>query len=339
MSTDQSRILRYAWRLINLAAVLALCVVILGAWTRINNAGLSCPDWPGCYGHMVLPSDPEKLQQVQQLYPEQIIEQGKTQLEMAHRYLAGGLGMVIMLLAACALLMRNKQSYPVWQSYGMFLLVIIQALFGMWTVTLKLYPPVVTLHLLGGVVTLMIILLVRFRIRLLLEQNDQGTQSRKNARLLKLALGVLLIQIVLGGWTSSNYAGTACSDWLQCNSQADLQPDFATGFNPVKVIGPNYEGGLLPIDARAAIHIGHRIGAAIVTLTVICLTVKLYRYRHLRGPLLVLGFLLVAQLVLGGMNVTYAVPAGLAIVHHSMAVALLMVLLWIHGRLKVQDEV
>lgn len=242
---------KWAWRLINLAALLALCVVLLGGWTRISDAGLSCPDWPGCYGHMVLPDHPEILDKAQQVYPETPIEHHKTQLEMGHRYLAGGLGVLILGLALIAYRMRNLAGYPVKESYLLLVLVMVQALFGMWTVTLKLYPPVVTLHLLGGVLTLTLILYLRVRIRKL---QQPATQERaKVTRLLPLATGVLILQIILGGWTSSNYAGPACQHWLSCNPDSEIQPDFVTGYNPVAVIGPNYQGGLLLLK-RAAIR-------------------------------------------------------------------------------------
>jgi len=320
--------LKLIWRMTNIALVLALCVVLLGAWTRISNAGLSCPDWPGCYGHLVLPSDQVALNKAQLNFPETPIEVGKTMLEMGHRYLAGALGLLITVLAYYAFRLRRVELYPVWLSYGLLLLVSVQAIFGMWTVTLKLYPPVVTLHLLGGVLTLTGLYLLRSKIRKLLQ--GKAREQTQGYKLVLVALLVLLIQIVLGGWTSSNYAGPACGHWLSCNVGEQVRGDFAQGFNVTETIGPNYEGGLLPLEARIAIQQGHRIGAVILLLTCSCLLIRLYKQTHLRVWLYVLASLLAVQVLLGGLNTLYGVPSGLAIGHHAIAICMLLVLLRIY---------
>lgn len=330
--------LKVVWRLLNVASVLALCVVLLGAWTRISDAGLSCPDWPGCYGHMVMPVEQGALNLAQQAYPETPIEIGKTHLEMGHRYLAGMLGLIIAVLAACAYQSRRNEDYPVMGSYLLLVLVTVQALFGMWTVTLKLYPPVVTLHLLGGVLTLTGVLLLRLRIRQLLQGRGVRKHS-KHSGLVMAAAVVLMLQIVLGGWTSSNYAGPACQHWFICDSQIEIEPDFSLGFDPLAVVGPNYQGGLLPVEARAAIQIGHRLGAVLVVVMCCWLFLALVKGAATRGPVTVLIVLLGGQLLLGIFNVIYAVPSVLAILHHALAVGLLLVLLWIYSRLTLSSEV
>ncbi|MGH1460888.1 MAG: COX15/CtaA family protein [Neptuniibacter sp.] len=320
-------------RAVKLAIVLSLCVVLLGAWTRINDAGLSCPDWPGCYGHMVLPSDPEALNKAQTIYPEVLLERSKTNLEMWHRYLAGGLGLVIAFIAYIAVRLRKVEGFPVTLCLGLFVLVIIQALFGMWTVTLKLYPPVVTLHLLGGVLTLTVLLFIHVRLKAIRDQYCKY-QPQAQAGLVRTAILVLLLQIVLGGWTSSNYAGPACSHWLSCNPDVQIQPDFKQGFNPAAVIGPNYQGGLLPVEARSAIQIGHRLGALVVVLVGVFLVVRLMRESAVLKPLMCFVFLMFAQLILGALNAVYAVPALLAMLHHAIAIGLLLSLLWVYSNLK-----
>ncbi|WP_415893237.1 COX15/CtaA family protein [Neptuniibacter sp. PT8_73] len=320
--------LKLIWRLSNVAIVLALCVVFLGAWTRINHAGLSCPDWPGCYGYMVMPTDQTALTEAQDIYPDTPIELGKTALEMGHRYLAGSLGLVIAALAFCAYKLRRVQTYPVYLSYGLLLLVTVQAVFGMWTVTLKLYPPVVTLHLLGGVLTLTGVYVLRSKVNTLMAGVKK--QKTKCSKWIKYTLAVLLLQIVLGGWTSSNYAGPACGHWLSCSMGENTSSDFTRGFNLTETIGPNYQGGLLPLDARVAIQQGHRIGALVVLIVCTWLVVKLHRQIYMRSWLYGLLALLSIQIFLGGLNAIYAVPDLLAIGHHAVAVGLLLVLLKIY---------
>lgn len=320
--------LKLIWRLSNVAIVLALCVVLLGAWTRINHAGLSCPDWPGCYGHMVMPTDQTALTTAQKVYPDTPIELRKTALEMWHRYLAGTLGLLIAVLAVCAYRLRRVKAYPVYHSYGLLLLVTAQAIFGMLTVTLKLYPPVVTLHLLGGVLTLSGVYLLRSKVKALIVGSQQ--KSTVCSRWIKYALAALLLQIVLGGWTSSNYAGPACGQWLSCSLGENKSSDFSKGFNLMETIGPNYQGGLLPLEARVAIQQVHRGGALLVLITCIWLVFKLHRLIYLRGWLYGLLALLSIQILLGGLNAIYAVPNLLAIGHHAAAIGLLLVLLKIY---------
>ena len=324
------------WRLVNIAVVLALCVVLLGAWTRISDAGLSCPDWPGCYGHLVMPSDSEKLDAAQQAFPDTPIEMAKTHLEMGHRYLAGILGLIILTLAVYAYKYRRVQSYPVILSYILLALVTVQAIFGMWTVTMKLYPPVVTLHLLGGMLTLTLLLFLRATIN---QVRSKVQSSSKKPVWLVAAVVVLLLQIVLGGWTSSNYAGAACESWLQCNPDTAIQPDFKTGFDPTVVLGPNYQGGLLPVEARAAIQIGHRLGAIAVVALALIVAIQFFSQPHLRPVLYLIGGLLIGQIALGVLNVVYAVPATLAMLHHALAVLLLITFLWLYLKIIKSAEV
>lgn len=330
--------LRFALKLVNVSILLALCVVLLGAWTRISDAGLSCPDWPGCYGHMVLPSDQASLEEAQSAYPQIPLEKAKTDLEMWHRYLAGTLGFLIAAMAYIAYRLKETQGYPVKTSYVLLMMVTIQALFGMWTVTLKLYPPVVTLHLLGGVMTLILLIFVRIRLVQIINGLKGDSRSSK-AGLVRLAMFVLLIQIILGGWTSSNYAGPACAHWLSCNPETEITPDFKQGFDPTAVIGPNYQGGLLPVEARSAIQIGHRLGAAAVVLISLILVVNLSRVPGVGLPLTFYSVLVLVQLLLGALNVIFAVPSLLAMLHHAIAIALLLSLLWMYAGLKVVEEV
>ena len=202
-------------RLCHIAILLALVVVLLGAWTRINDAGLGCPDWPGCYGEMILPVDKTKLESAQQLYPDQPLVEAKGWLEMVHRYAAGILGLMIAALAYLGWKERYRNDYPLLLSFGLLVLVILQAAFGMWTVTMKLLPQVVTLHLLGGLLTLSLLFVLRYKLKRIYQQVKPPGPVR-HKRWIVIGAALLFGQIMLGGWTSSNYAGWACTDWLVC---------------------------------------------------------------------------------------------------------------------------
>ncbi len=315
-------------KLANMAIGLALFVVLLGAWTRLNDAGLGCPDWPGCYGELVLPLENERLRQIQQLYPENPLDASKGWLEMVHRYAAGSLGVLIAALALIAWRRRHLSGYPAGLSLTLLGLVVLQALFGMWTVTLKLLPQVVTLHLLGGFLTLT--LLVRLRQRL---GEPRAIRSRLGRRHWIFAgLLLLYLQVALGGWTSANYAGWACSHWWQCGKDQIIALDYRQGFSLPSVGEHSHEGGLLPVEARAAIQMVHRVAAALITLYLLLLCWMTCRQRATRGPAAAVATGLLLQLMLGIANVVTGLPPGLAIAHHAGAVMLLLSLLWLYQR-------
>ena len=325
------RQLQWAVRLSSGAILLALVVVLLGGWTRLNDAGLGCPDWPGCYGEMILPSGGEALQAAQARYPERMVDQHKGWLEMIHRYAAGTLGLVIMGIALLALRMRERQMYPLGLSLGLLGLVIVQGLFGMWTVTWKLLPQVVTLHLLGGLLTLTLLVRLRHRLLRLLEEQPPLVPGRA----IRAGLLLLFLQLGLGGWTSANYAGWACTDWISCNSEVNIEPDYRQGFEPAVEIGPDYEGGLRPVEARAAIQIVHRWMAVVLVAYLLWLGWQSLRTGTGRwGGLLIVAA--VGQAGIGIANVIWALPLMLATAHHAGAVLLLLCLLWLYeqsGRL------
>jgi len=309
------------------AVVLGLVVVLLGGWTRLNDAGLGCPDWPGCYGNWVLPADHAELTAV---HPGAVIDLRKGWIEMIHRYAAATLGLVVIGLAVAALRNRTREGYPVGLSLGLLGLVIIQGLFGMWTVTLKLLPIVVTLHLMGGLATLT--LLVRLEQRLRRLASGRVAQPVRIQGGVRLLLFCLFLQLLLGGWTSTNYAGWACSDWLLCHRDQVIEYDFATGLNPFMAVGPNYEGGLHDASARAAIQITHRLGALLLIAVSLWLAWRLWSQRFLRGAVLLYLMTLGIQVFLGIANVIWLLPLGLAVAHHGTAVLLLLLALNLYDR-------
>ncbi len=314
--------------------VLCFIVVILGAYTRLVHAGLGCPDWPGCYGFLTVPQSDHALEAAQLRFPDDPVEAFKAWAEMIHRYAAGALGLVILSLAVIGISQRRNPDYPTGLGLGLLALVICQALFGMWTVTLKLWPQVVTAHLLGGFTTLSLLLLLVLRLS---GRLPALTPSRTLARLRTLAkvtMAVVIVQIMLGGWTSTNYAAVACIDLPTCHGEWWPEMDFHTGFNLLhQEIGPNYLGGMLEGPGRTAIHFTHRLGALVTTLMVLLLSWQLWRAR-LRGLAALLSLALAAQVSLGITNVLAALPLAVAVAHNGMAALLLLCTVSVAYRLR-----
>ncbi|MDR0779683.1 MAG: COX15/CtaA family protein, partial [Pseudomonadales bacterium] len=263
--------------LVIFAVALALCVVILGAFTRLRDAGLGCPDWPTCYGHLVWPQTPEQIAAATAQFPDAPFEVHKAWPEVVHRYFASTLGLVIVLIAVLAWRRRQNLEQPVKLPLLLLCLVIAQGLFGMWTVTLKLWPQVVTAHLLGGFTTLALLWLLHLRLTRQRWPAPSGALHHWQALRPWALVGLLLViaQIMLGGWTSSNYAAFACPDLPTCQARWWPMMDAKSGFNIFQEIGPNYLGGQLDGAARVAIHMGHRIGAIIVSVYLLFLLSRL----------------------------------------------------------------
>jgi len=319
------------YRLALFATALALLVVLLGAYTRLTHAGLGCPDWPGCYGFIGVPQSAEQLAHAEQHYPQAPVEAHKGWNEMVHRYFAGSLGLLIVALAIQALRRRGASGQPLRLPLLLLGLVILQAAFGMWTVTLKLWPQVVTAHLLGGFATLSLLLLLTLRL-----SARWPTLSALSVRLRRLAaLGLLLVigQIALGGWVSSNYAAVACVDLPTCHGQWWPAMDFANGFHLTQHIGPNYLGGQLDSEARTAIHMTHRLGAGLLSLVLLLLAWQLKRHGLARLAALLL-LALVGQLSLGISNVLLHLPLAVAVGHNLGGAVLLLTLVAINYRLR-----
>jgi len=324
--------------LVQLALALAFCVVVLGSFTRLKDAGLGCPDWPGCYGYVLWPQTSEQVVAAEQAFPDAPFEHEKAWPEVIHRYFAGSLGFLIIIVNALAYKHRNESGQPIRLPLLLLALVIAQGLFGMWTVTLKLWPQIVTLHLLGGFSTLSLLWLLR--LRLLTRQWPAPAVSLHHWRKLKLssliAMVLVICQITLGGWTSTNYAALACPDLPTCQGSWWPTMDFGSGFNFAQEIGPNYLGGQLDGSARVAIHMTHRIGAILVALYLGFLISRLYRYAggpQMRSMANVLLGLLVLQICLGLSNVIWSLPLAVAVAHNAGGALLLLALITLNYRL------
>ena len=323
---------RFLQRLTASAIVLAFVVVGLGAFTRLVDAGLGCPDWPGCYGHLLWPQTEQQVQAAEALFPAAPVDQDKTWPEMVHRYFAGSLGLVILALAIISV---RRQNVP--KKLPVFLvgLVIVQALFGMWTVTLKLWPQVVTAHLLGGFSTLALLWLLLLRLRQTSTATTGVTIPSSLRGLAAVGLVFVVLQIALGGWTSSNYAALACIDFPTCHDTWLPETDFAQGFNFTQQVGPNYLGGLLDSEARTAIHFTHRVGALMVTVILFALAISLLRTGS-RGLVRLGQVLLLAlgcQVALGITNVVAILPLHIAVAHNLGGAVLLLVMVTVNYQL------
>ena len=299
------------YRSVLAAIALAAVVVVLGAYTRLVDAGLGCPDWPGCYGHIGVPSSDAEIALAEAAYPDAPVEAEKAWVEMIHRYAATTLGALILVILALAL----KKGQPWRLPAGLAVLVIAQGAFGAWTVTLKLWPQVVTAHLLGGFATLALLLVLALTLRRPRLKVRAGLK-----RLATVALAVVVLQVALGGWLTSNYAALACPDFPTCHGEWIPEMDFATGFDVTQTVGPNYLGGLLSSDARVAIQVAHRLGAVAVLLVVGLLAVRIGNQPVAWALAGVLG----AQLALGIGNVLLELPLAVAVLHNAGGAALLL---------------
>jgi len=313
-------------RLAMIAAIITFCVIVLGAWVRLSHAGLGCPDWPGCYGQLTWPNAVTEIESANQAFPERPYEANKAWREMVHRYLAGSL--MLLVFAMGWLAWRGPEKYHKFRTLTttLVLLIVFQALLGMWTVTLKLKPIIVMAHLLGGLTSFSLILWLMFSSRR--QPADKPSMGvRRMREPIIVAIVVLAIQIALGGWTSANYAALACPDFPTCGGQWWPETNFKEGFILWREIGVDYEGGLLDHPSRAAIHITHRIGAVITLLVLSLLAFRLLKIPRMRTGGRLLLSLVLAQFTIGVLNVVLYLPLPNAVAHNAGAALLLAALL------------
>lgn len=322
-------------RIALLATLVALCVIVLGAYVRLSHAGLGCPDWPGCYGHITWPGQAHEIDTANQNFPDRPVESHKAWKEMAHRYLAGALVLLVVLINYLAWKPTLRYLNLKLPAALILTLILFQAALGMWTVTLKLLPMVVTAHLLGGMTTFA--LLLWFAMKSSRPGRYNPSQPIRKLRPLIIAgLLVLIGQIFLGGWTSANYSALACPDFPTCQNSWWPQADFSEGFRIKREIGVDYEGGVLDQDARVAIHLSHRIWAVVTFVFLSILSFHLLRTPVLQRAGLVLMALLVTQVSLGISNIVFFLPLSVAVMHNGVAAVLLAMLMWLLFRASPQ---
>jgi cytochrome c oxidase assembly protein subunit 15 len=321
-------------RLARWTAILTFILVVVGAWVRLSDAGLGCPDWPGCYGQphvpQALPADHQHVE------PAGGFDAAKGWKEMGHRYLASFVGMLIAALALASLRGRAVLGRSPLLPLALVAIVILQAALGRWTVTLLLKPAIVTLHLLGGLTTLA--LLVWMTLRAQADAGGRpatGFRSEGLVRAAGIGLALLVCQIVLGGWVSTNYAALACPELPTCRGGEWVPPmAFAQAFEVIRELGRTGDGQFLSLEALTAIHWMHRLGALVVFVYGLWLGVRLLREPPLRTLAGCLLGLLMLQVAAGIGNVLLSLPIHLAVAHNAGAAALLVTLVVINFRLR-----
>jgi cytochrome c oxidase assembly protein subunit 15 len=386
MASNASSIVRHGihrnfHRLAWLAVVLALGVIVFGSFVRLSNAGLSCPDWPTCYGRAAWPQHSNEAVD-HAATAIRAVEPHKAWREQLHRMLAASLGLVVL---ALALLAARRRRYGIaqvlcaavlvgigiplymhgqhvaasvfaiagealllfaalrWSNVDLartaaltLMVIIFQALLGMWTVTWLLKPLVVTAHLLGGLGTFALLTWLAFAStsnRMLVQ-----AVAPKLRRLLWIGVGLLAVQIALGGWTSANYAALACAnDFPKCVGQWWPPTNFREAFVLWRGIGVDYEGGVLDGQSRIAIQMAHRIMAGIVFVYLAILSVRLVRIPGMLAWGVTLGALLLTQVALGIANVKLGLPLHVAVAHNAGAALLLFVLVTLVARVRTPE--
>jgi cytochrome c oxidase assembly protein subunit 15 len=318
---DDSRISIFSF----IGAALTLVVISLGAWVRLTDAGLGCPDWPGCYGLLTTPDTVDELAKAKENYPNASIDVGKAWREMLHRYVAGILGLYVFFITYISI-KYSKQNYILPVSIS--ILIVIQAIMGMLTVTMLVKPTVVTTHLFFGMLTATLLFINGLKYSGLNLLQDKLPVYAISAIMLTWVL--LVIQILLGGWTSTNYASLACTDFPKCLDQwYPKEMVFDKAFNIFNLPDINYEGGFLAYGAKVAVHYIHRVTALVLSISFLLTLVIIFKLKNHAFLKKIISFSLVffvLQIILGISNVIYSLPLNIA-VWHTMNAAILLALL------------
>ena len=318
-------------KLIIAALLLTLGVVALGAYVRLSDAGLGCPDWPGCYGRITPHHASERIAEALAQNPGGPVSHAKAWKEMVHRYFAGTLGLLVLAIAVLSVRHREETQGSPFLPIVLLGLIVFQALLGMWTVTELLKPFVVTAHLIGGMSALALLAWLWQR------ECGPSLAGMADVRALRswgvMALAAVAVQIVLGGWVSTNYAALACQDFPTCHGEWMPEMDFEPAFTLHRELGMDAAGNFLSLPALTAIHWTHRLWAVAVLLLGGIAAVKLARQRGLCVLGVLLGALLLVQIGMGIANVLLGLPLALAVAHNAGAALLLVTLVVINFRL------
>lgn len=323
--------MKYFKKLLLLTTITAFCLVVLGAYVRLSDAGLGCPDWPGCFGTLSVPESQSAIENAELNFPTQRVETDKAWKEMIHRYVAGFLGIMIFLIGIISY--KNKRVLKVNPivPYSIVILVIFQALLGMWTVTLLLKPIVVSAHLIGGMTTLGLLTFVTHRYWGKIQANT--LKSAHEIFLVRFSLFILFVQIFLGGWTSTNYAGLACTDFPTCHGTLVPSLNFKDAFDIFRDLGKLSDGSPLPLAVFETIQWVHRLGALVTWLFFIYLASVILKYKTMRNLGYVLVFVITAQFIVGVANLLLHLPTVLAVMHTFGAASLVVLATILNSRI------
>jgi cytochrome c oxidase assembly protein subunit 15 len=306
------------------AVALTFIVIVVGAYVRLEDAGLGCPDWPGCYGQILgVPDEVHEVARAEQAFPGKTVDVGRAWKEMFHRYLAGLLGLMILAVAVMAWMRKRAGGGDSpWLATALVAVVAFQATLGMWTVTMLLKPAIVTLHLLGGMTILVMLMWLALR-----EVDPPPVPARGLRGWAALALAVLIAQIALGGWVSTNYAALACVDFPTCHGQWLPDMEFTSAFHVLRELGMTASGAPLSQEALNAIQWSHRVGALVTLILVGGLGLRLLATPGLRVTGAVILVLVLMQAGIGVANVLLRLPLVLAAAHNAGAALLLLALI------------
>jgi cytochrome c oxidase assembly protein subunit 15 len=323
-------------------------LIVFGAFTRLTDSGLGCPDWPGCYGHANPMQAHAQIRAAEALMPTGPVTLTKAWIEMTHRYLAMAIGVLIVAMVAAAWrawlkTARRNTGFSPWLPMGLLFFVCVQGAFGKWTVTMKLQPAIVTMHLLLGMGLLAMLGWQAARVgksgaqRGLMPDASAGANALLVRRLRPWALlagAVLLVQIALGGWVSTNYAALACGDFPLCQGALMPPMDWAHGFSLWRELGKTAAGDFLPFPALTAIHWVHRSFALLVFVVLGWLGYRAQAVPTLRPLARVLLLVLVLQVASGMATVFFAWPLAIAVLHNAGAALLVLVLTMLNYRIR-----
>ena len=324
--------LRYR-RLIAFTTAATLILIVLGAFVRLSDAGLGCPDWPGCYGNLTPQHSATEIQAAEAVQPAGPVSMVKAWKEMVHRYLAMVVGSLIAAIMLVAWRNRRMWGQSPLLPTVIAAAVIFQAALGAWTVTLLLKPAIVTSHLLGGIAILSLLVWQLSRQPGAGKWTEGIIVSSGLRNFALLALAVLFAQITLGGWVSTNYAALACGDLPTCHGAWIPNMDFANAFHVIRPLGVGPDGALLTLDALTAIHWAHRVGAVVAASVVGAFAWRLLAVENARKAATMLIIMLAAQIVLGVSNVWFSLPLLVSVAHNGIAAMLFAWLLIINLRL------
>jgi len=308
-------------------------LVLFGAFTRLTDSGLGCPDWPGCYGHASPLGAHGDIALAQSAMPTGPVTHGKAWVEMVHRYWASGVGALIVVLAAMVWRLRWREpsvrTPSPWWATATLVWVCVQGAFGAWTVTMKLFPAIVTMHLLGGYILLMLLTVQAARLHLLQCDSTPIALDMKVKAWIAFALALLLLQAASGAWVSTNYAVLACTEFPKCQGAWWPTMNFDQAFELWRPLGFTQAGDTLVFEALTAIHVAHRLLALVTVLTLASLAAYLLRYSKLTWPSRILLGLLALQVLTGVSNAVLDWPLIAAVLHTGGAGAMAVVLVWL----------